>query len=226
MKTLLSAVKAAGAGTPIRLTSPQSNHGVQVNFSGLGTITTVVVALEGSISGSTYASIGSLTCTTSTADKIFFVSEKMVEQVRANVTTYASGTYATGTLTSDGNTPASGETIAIDGKTYKFQTASLATEGFVIIGATYAEALVHLISAINDNGSALDYNCAAPHDSVSATLATASQMIATALDYGTASNSIVLAGSGATLAWSAGTLLLGTEQAEVSVHYTPYPSFQ
>jgi hypothetical protein len=222
MKTLLDAVKATGAGNNVKLTSPQFNHGVEVITTGNGTATSIVVELEASISGSTFASIGSATVTN---DALFFVTDKMVEQVRANITTLTSGTKATGTLTASGTTPASGETVSIDGKVYKFQTASLASEGFVLIGSSYASAMDRLINAINYDGSpGVHYNCAAAHDSVSATAATASQMIVEALDYGTAGNSIVLTGSGATLTWSAGTLLLGTERQAITVNYTPYPS--
>lgn len=183
MKTLLDAVKAAGPGDAIKLVTPQADHGVEVLFGGAGTITSVIVELEGSISGSSYASIGSGTYT-GTTDGIFFAVDKMVGFVRANITTYSSGTKATGTLTSTGVTPSSGDTVLIDTKTYTFQTASLATEGFVLIGVDYAEAIDHLIDAINYTGNpGVDYSCAAAHSSVTATLASACSRAVTLASY-------------------------------------------
>jgi len=222
MKTLLDSVKATGAGIHIKTTSPQSKHGVEILTAGTGTVTTLVVELEGSISGSTFASIGSATVTN---DGLFFVTDKMVEMVRANITSLTSGTQATGTLIAIGVTPASGETVSIDGTTYKFQTASLATEGFVIIGADYAEAMDHLNDAINYTGNPMtDYNGTVAHSSVTSTNATAADIIVTAIEFGTIGNAIIVTGSGATLTWSAGTLLLGTERQDITVNYTPYPS--
>jgi hypothetical protein len=187
---------------------------------GDGTATTITVALEGSISGNVFASIGATSVTT---DAVFFVNSSLVEMVRANLTTLASGAMATTTLTANGNTPASGATLSIDGVVYKFQTASLATEGFVLIGANYASAMDNLISAINYAGTPMtDYNGTEAHSSVSATAATASQAIITALDYGVAGNDIIVSGNGATLVFSAGTLLLGADRVEVTVNYTPY----
>ena len=231
MKTLLEEVKAAGAGQGIQLVSPLSEHGIEVIAAGPGTYTTLVVALEGSISGNLWQSLGAATCTAShfTNGGILETFDGgMVERVRANITDYASGSKATAAIAADaatGVTPASGESVSIDGTTYTFQTASLATDGFVIIGATYATALANLLSAINYTGApGVDYVGTEAHNSVSATASTAGQILLEALEYGTDGNSIALTGSGATLAVSGATMSGGTDQGLVTVNYTPYPT--
>lgn len=227
MKTLLDAVKETGAGDSIKLTSPQANHGIEILFGGLGTITSCTIDLEGGISGKIFQALSSYSCITTdfiAGGAISHIANKVVETIRANVTAYASGSKATSTLTGSALS-ASGDTITIDSKVYKFQTASLASEGYVVIGSTLATALQRLQAAINNDTTLSAYfNVAAAHSTVTADSLGATTITIMAKDYGTDGNSIGLASStAATLVWSSATMTGGTEQGEVTVIYTPYP---
>ena len=80
-KTLLSAVVATGASQPV-----QADAGQPAFLQVVG-ITTATVALQGSLDGTTYATIG----TALTADGIITIANAP-KYLRANVTAWTSGT--------------------------------------------------------------------------------------------------------------------------------------
>lgn len=228
MKTLLDAVRETGAGDAIKLQSPQSNHGVEILTSGTGTWTSLTIALEGSISGSVYSSIGATTATLTVLNDgglVFTIMDQLVSHVRANVTDIQSGSQATTTMTIAGAVPASGATFSIDGRVYCFQTASLATDGFILTHANASSLLTRIATAIGTGGGAVagQYNCI-EHASVSTAATTAATLILFADAFGLPGNDIILGGNGATLAFTAGTMANATERGEVTINYDPYPT--
>ena len=80
-KTLLNAVTASGASSAVQV------DGGQPVFLQVSGITTATVALQGSLDGSTFATIG----TALTADGIITIANAP-KYIRANVTAYTSGT--------------------------------------------------------------------------------------------------------------------------------------
>ena len=80
-KTLLNAVTATGASTAVQV------DGGQPAFLQVSGITTATVALQGSVDGTTFATIG----TALTADGIITVANAP-KYLRANCTAYTSGT--------------------------------------------------------------------------------------------------------------------------------------
>ena len=228
MKTLLDAVRVEGESESIQLVCPQSDHAVEILLSGPGTFTNVTVDLYGSVSGTFFQLISSTTATASNFTDggiTVFATGKILERVKVDLSTFDSGALATASLVANAN-PASGESVVIDGVTYKFQTASLATEGFVIIGASAATSIINLRYAVNGEATGFGtlHNCPDAHESATASTAVAGTMVITATDYGESFNAIVLTGSGATLTWSGALMAGGTEQGRVSVNYTPYPT--
>lgn len=81
LKTLLSAVTATGASSPV---STDSNKAAFVQVSG---ITSATVLVQGSVDGSTWSTIGS----SLTADGLVTLTDPP-PYVRANVSVYVSGT--------------------------------------------------------------------------------------------------------------------------------------
>ena len=80
-RTLLNAVTATGASTAVQV------DGGQPVFLQVSGITTATVALQGSLDGTTFATIG----TALTADGIVTIANSP-KYVRANCTAYTSGT--------------------------------------------------------------------------------------------------------------------------------------
>ena len=80
-RTLLNAVTATGASTAVQV------DGGQPVFLQVSGITTATVALQGSLDGTTFATIG----TALTADGIVTIANAP-KYVRANCTAYTSGT--------------------------------------------------------------------------------------------------------------------------------------
>jgi len=80
-KTLLNAVTASGASSAVQV------DGGQPVFLQVSGITTATVALQGSLDGSTFATIG----TALTADGIITIANAP-KYIRANCTAYTSGT--------------------------------------------------------------------------------------------------------------------------------------
>lgn len=98
--TSLNAVTTTGAGTSAALTVAASTHTYHVIVT--GSPTSVNVDLEGSIDGVTWFVLDSSTTTTS---EMRHVVNKLVENIRANLTTLTGGTSPTVTveITSGGN---------------------------------------------------------------------------------------------------------------------------
>jgi hypothetical protein len=80
-KTLLNAVSATGASSAVQV------DGGQPVFLQVSGITTATVALQGSLDGTTFATIG----TALTADGIITIANAP-KYIRANCTAYTSGT--------------------------------------------------------------------------------------------------------------------------------------
>jgi hypothetical protein len=228
MKTLLDAVIAAGAGAAIKLEAPKSNHTLEVVAA--GTYATLSISLEGSISGiiwETLATRDFVTADFTAGGKIIRGNDKLVEMVRANITTYNSGTRATGSFISDGVNLASGDTVTVGSVIYKFRTASLASSGDVIIGASAATSLIHLGAAINHTTNATtDYNCATANADASASTISATRIIIWADDNETAGNDVAIAETSAHLSIgnTATTLAGGVDKGRVTVNYCQQPS--
>lgn len=94
--TSLSAVLTTGAGTAISVAG-SCRYGLQVVTA--GTITTMIVTLEGTIDGSTWFVIGTWDKAAPLASgDMIFVNDKPVAQIRANCTAFT--TQAAGRTTS------------------------------------------------------------------------------------------------------------------------------
>lgn len=189
------------------------------------------VSLEISISGNLWSTVATrdfVAADFTAGGKVIYASDKPAEYVRANITIYNSGTAATSTLTA-GGALTSGDTVTIDTKRYKFQTASLASEGYVLIGGSAATALAYLKIAINRSsigatGDGIAYNCAAAHPSATASTVDATTLIVNATVAGTAGNSIALAETSGNLTWKKAAMSGGVDKGTVSAYYTPFPN--
>ena len=225
MKTLLSLVQAAGVSGSIKLESPQVNHCVEIATS--GTFANLVVALEGSVTGSIFGTMAThgVTGTEQTAGgAIIFVADKLAEHIRANISSYSSGCASMGTLTISG-TPASGALVTIDTTAYDFRTTISTASNIVVIGGSAATALINLKLAITHGaGSGVKYSSAASHSSVTASTCGVATLIVRARSVGVAGNSIASTGTGATISFVAATLRLGKNKGTASVYYSPYPN--
>lgn len=107
-----------------------------------------------------------------------------------------------------------GDTVTIGNKTYTFKTALTPTEGQVLIGADADASLLNLARAINHTGTPdTDYSCAAAHTQVSSSASVTDHAITiTALDAGTAGNSIAVSDTASTrLTFDGDTLAGGTD---------------
>jgi hypothetical protein len=132
----------------------------------------------------------------------------------------AAGTAAFTTLTSTGTNPADGDTILIgtfNGPTivYTFKTALTGAAYEIFIGASASVTLDNIKSAINDTGTEgtnYGFNTTA-HPSVVATTKTATTLLITANQSGTAGNSITTTKTGTQLSFTAGTLASGAGTA-------------
>jgi len=121
---------------------------------------------------------------------------------------------ATTTLTSNNTIPSDGDTVTIGNKTYTFKTSLTPTEGEVLAVTDADTSLLNLIRAINHTGTAnTDYKCAAAHTQVSAAASvTAHAFLITALDAGTAGNSLATTDTaGVRLAFTSTVMAGGTD---------------
>jgi hypothetical protein len=94
---LLSAVAATGAGAAKDFDCGFANHGFQVVLTGSPVL--AVVALQGSLDGTNWVTLGTWDKAVRASGDIVFVSGKPVSRVRANVTTLSGGTAPTVTAT-------------------------------------------------------------------------------------------------------------------------------
>ena len=226
MNKLLNAVIASGAGASLQLECPHDDHGFEVEFAG-GTCTSLAVVLQGSVSGSFWSTLATISfsgATMTAKGGCVTTKDKMVEWVRANVTNYSSGFCSMCTLTA-GGIPISGSIIVIDTKQYKYATTATSTEGFVKRGASAATAIQNLsLAVIHGAGAGTKYSCAASHPSATIGTLTANTLIIRARTLGAAGNSIVLSSTSSSLVAGHSTLQLGCDKAQVTAHYTPYPN--
>ena len=231
MKKLLDAATATGAGISIQLPSPSSVHGLEIYLGSAGTLSALTVDLQGSIGGKFWQSLSETvaTATNLTAGGIvIFVADKPVEHIRAKISNYSSGYASMGTIEASGGAPASGTTVTIGTKIYKFATTCTASmaEGIVKSGSAAASGIAHLrLAMIHGAGSGVKYVSAASHDSCTCGTLTSSTLVIRARAKGTAGDSIVLSEtSGSLTATGSGFLHEGVDLGEVSAYYTPYPN--
>jgi len=128
------------------------------------------------------------------------------------------GAHASATLTSDLTNVSDGDTVTIGSKVYTFQSVLTNVDGHVAIGGSYSASLTNLFHAINHSGGVpgTDYALATVANSqVTATNPSASTVVITAINFGTAGNSIATTETSSHLSWggsvmSGGTNLPGT----------------
>lgn len=225
MIKLLDAVTAAAPGTFMQLDTPRDKHAFEVTFE--GTISTLYVSLEGSVAGFIWFTMATLNFGSSdltAKGMITTVADKMVERVRAKVETYNGGFASRGTLTITG-TLASGNTVTIDTKTYRFGSSLATAEGSILIGASAATSIQNLSLAITHGaGSGTKYTSAASHDSVTLATLAAGSMVVKARTAGTAGNSIVTSETSSSLNWGAAAMRRGLAKGTVTAYYTPQPN--
>lgn len=109
---------------------------------------------------------------------------------------------ATGTVGTDGTSPANNNTVTINGTVYTFKTTMTGANGEVHLDADPDVALLNLLHAINGTGGTpvTDYKVAAAHATVSAdTTIAANTATLTAKTKGVAGNLLTLAKSGSHL---------------------------
>lgn len=94
VSTIASAVTATGAQTALNLSAAYANHTMQLAVAG-GTVSTLTAVLEGSLDGTVWFTLATLTATT--AGSAVSVANIPVLQVRANITVIT-GAGATVTL--------------------------------------------------------------------------------------------------------------------------------
>lgn len=97
--SLLSGATATGAGSSKTLRKAHRTHVLQVTIT--GGPSSVIVALEGSLNGTNWDSLGSITMSAgqlSAGVGILHVVDKPVYFVRANLTTLSGGTAPTVTV--------------------------------------------------------------------------------------------------------------------------------
>lgn len=122
----------------------------------------------------------------------------------------ATGTDATGTITSTGTNPANNDTVTIGDQVYTFKTTLTGAANEVKIGAAATNTLDNLKAAINKTGTeGTDYGLGTPANPyVTAGTKTATTIQVTARDkrWG---NSIATTETSAQLSWGSGTLTSG-----------------
>jgi hypothetical protein len=226
MNKLLNAVVVSGKGDFIQLQSPSSLHGLEVDTTGVSTDTLVVV-LEGSVAGVAWKSLATLTFVAAdfvAGGKMVTAKDQMVERVRADVTSYESGHSSRGTLTISGAL-ASGNTVTIGTKTYKFNTTLATADGSLVIGVSAATSIQTLRFAMTlGEGSGVKYTCAASHPSASPCTLAAGSLVMCARTKGTAGDSILTSATGASLSFGHPHLRKGVDFGTVTAYYTPYPN--
>lgn len=98
---LLNAATATGASSSLKVSQIPSQHTVQATMGGTVVATAVTVDLEGSLDGTTWATLASHAFSAGeiTAEAaLFHVVDKPVKYVRANLTTLTGGTAPTVTV--------------------------------------------------------------------------------------------------------------------------------
>lgn len=126
----------------------------------------------------------------------------------ASTFTVTAGARSAQTLTFSGN-PSNGDTVTIDGITYTFETAIDETAAYsVLIGGTAGDSRDNLVDAINLTEGGSYSNITTKHPTVTAA-ANAGNMVATAIEYGSAQDAIVTTEASSVLAWGAATLAGG-----------------
>lgn len=127
--------------------------------------------------------------------------------IAIDVSSFATASQATLTVTGGGTQIANNDTVTIDDgganeKVYTFKTTLTPTEGEVLIGVSDTAALLNLLNAINHTGTpGTDYSCAAAHPTVEGTSSDATTLIVSAITPGAAGDSITTAETGAELSW-------------------------
>jgi hypothetical protein len=227
MKTLLDAVIAAGAGAPEQLECPKSEHALEISSSTMISTDTLVICLKGSLTGGIWSTLSTTTFVAAdfvAGGRLVFVTGKLVERVRADITSYESGHSSRGTLTITG-TLASGNAVTIGTKVYKFGTTPATAEGSVQIGGTTATSIQNLSLAMTlGAGAGVKYTCAASHPSATICTLAAGTLIVRARTKGEAGDSIVSSATGASLNFGQANLVGGIDCGQVTVNYTPFPN--
>jgi len=137
------------------------------------------------------------------------------------------GTPAVGTLTL-GPTPADGSTVTIGAKVYTFQAVLTNVDGNVAIGSSPVVAAANLANAINTVPGfglpGVDFAAATTlNTDVAAVNSALGAVTATAVNTGVAGNAVATTSTVAGAAWSAATLLGGTNDANA---YIPVAFFR
>lgn len=127
------------------------------------------------------------------------------------------GGRAKGTLTSNNTNVSNNDTVTIGSKVYTFKTTLTPTEGQVLRGASADASLLNLIRAINHTGMpGTDYSVAVANTQVTADAAVVAHAFSvTAINPGTAANSIATTDTATTLSWGAVTLTGGFSYTQV-----------
>ena len=197
-----------------------------VGYSEESVINNRRIAVNGGTPVNAVAAAGLLTLTGTVIDgetitvgtEIFEIdtnSSVVAGHIAIDVSSFATASKGTLTVTAGTHQIADGYIVTIDTKIYTFKTALTPTEGQVLIGATDTAALLNLKNAMNHTGTpGTDYSCAAAHPTVLGFSSGALTLVAQARTPGVAGNSIVSTKTGAQISWDgAGTL--GTTTAGV-----------
>lgn len=138
------------------------------------------------------------------------VSTQPANQIAIN------GVNATGTITNDGSNVSNGDTVAIGGKVYTFQTTLTNVDGNVKIGASNTASMTNLFHAINASGGTpgTDYAAATVANTfVTATNPTNVTVVLTAITGGFTGNAVTLTEASTHLTVSSATLSGATKTA-------------
>ena len=125
---------------------------------------------------------------------------------------------AEGTFTISAGGPTNGQSVVLGGTTYNFVTALNGGANQVVIGSSNQQTLINLAAAINDTngGAGIEYGgVTAANASASATNATATTDVITALQNGTAANATVFTSGATGLAVTGGGTLGGGGATQV-----------
>jgi hypothetical protein len=109
--------------------------------------------------------------------------------------------------------PADGDTIVVGGKTYTWHTVLTNVDGNVLIGGSEANALANMGNAINlGNGAGTNYALAmTANPEVTSTAHTGTTLTVTAINGGSAGNSIAATKTGSSVSWATADLSGGAD---------------
>jgi len=110
MKAIVSAASTSGAKKIFQLEHASEIHSIQVTFT--GSITALVISIEGSLDGTNFVSLASHTLTAAEISaklSLFHIVNKLVSYVRGNITTLT----GTGTVTVEYD-PATSAMLQVD----------------------------------------------------------------------------------------------------------------